>query len=327
MIIMKKISGIAVLGGDTRQLIAARRLRESGYEVYISGFGGEIDKNCSYDRAAVDSACCSACRRPANGLYPYIGEFVDLPTAEAVEEADAILLPLPAFSDNGNISMPYGSEDITAGRLIKLASDNDIGLIFGGMMSAVFAEQCESVGIDCFDYYAEESFAVANAIPTAEGAIAIAMNELPITLNRSSALIVGYGRIGRVLAKLLKSLGVDVTVAARSQNAKAWIKAEGYRPIDISDLCDFIGEGRPQVIYNTVPHRIIGENELKKLPGEGLIIDLASKPGGVDIEAAGALNSKVIWALSLPGKVAPVTSGEIIAETVNDYLNRRRNFK
>ena len=69
------------------------------------------------------------------------------------------------------------------------------------------------------------------------------------------------------------------------------------------------------VVFNTVPDKIIGGNELLTAKNT-LIIDLASKPGGVDMEKAKDLGVKVIWALGLPGKVAPVTSGNIIKETI-----------
>ena len=56
---------------------------------------------------------------------------------------------------------------------------------------------------------------------------------------------------------------------------------------------------------------------------KSLIIDLASRPGGVDHETAAKLNRRVVWALGLPAKAAPMTAGEIIARTVTDILNER----
>ena len=76
------------------------------------------------------------------------------------------------------------------------------------------------------------------------------------------------------------------------------------------------------IIFNTVPRTVLGEEELKIIGKGTLIIDLASKPGGVDIKAADKMGMSVIWALSLPGKVAPVTSGRIIADTILGYLEK-----
>ena len=56
------------------------------------------------------------------------------------------------------------------------------------------------------------------------------------------------------------------------------------------------------------------------MQSDALILDLASKPGGVDWDAAQALGRRVVWALSLPGKTAPFTAGEIIAKTILHML-------
>ena len=171
----------------------------------------------------------------------------------------------------------------------------------------------------CFDYFAREEFAVANAVPTAEGALAIALNELAVTLNGSQALVVGFGRIGRLLAKSLSALGAHTTVSARRADDFAWIRALGYDCADSTQLRDYFAKHKPVVIFNTVPSRLLGRAELELVGDDSLIIDLASNPGGVDIQAAGALGRRVIWALSLPGKSAPLTAGRIIADTICDW--------
>ena len=75
------------------------------------------------------------------------------------------------------------------------------------------------------------------------------------------------------------------------------------------------------LVVNTVPAPVLGETELKDLRPDCLIIDLASKPGGVDRKAADRLGRQVIWALSLPGKVAPVTAGGAIRSTIYNMLH------
>ena len=73
-------------------------------------------------------------------------------------------------------------------------------------------------------------------------------------------------------------------------------------------------------MVNTVPARVLGRTELEDLRTDCLILDLASKPGGVDLSAAGELGLTVIWALSLPGKVAPVAAGAAIPNTIYNML-------
>ena len=168
------------------------------------------------------------------------------------------------------------------------------------------------------DYFAREELAVANAVPSSEGAIQIAMEELPITLHGARALVIGYGRLGKVLARQLRGLGVRVSVAARKYADLAWIRAEGLeaeRSDQLSGwLCGY------DLVVNTVPAPILGREELTQLKPGCLVIDLASKPGGVDFDAAAQLGVKAVWALSLPGKVAPVTAGLAIRDAIYNIL-------
>lgn len=159
----------------------------------------------------------------------------------------------------------------------------------------------------------------ANTLPTAEGAIQIALEELPITLQGCRTLVLGYGRLGRALAPRLTALGAKVSVAARKWSDLAWIEAAGCTAEHSGELrgwlCAF------DLIINTVPTRLLGEEALVELKPGCLVIDLASKPGGVDWEAARRLGVRTVWALSLPGKVAPVTAGKSIRSTIYNILN------
>ena len=168
------------------------------------------------------------------------------------------------------------------------------------------------------DFLDDEDFAIYNSIPTAEGAIEIAMRETKMTINSSNCLVLGYGRIGKVLAKMLTGIGAKVYCEARKNEDIAWIKAYGYEPIHLNDLDGTLSKF--DIIINTIPFQILDENRLDMLKKDVVIIDLASNPGGVDRKAAREKNIKVIWALSLPAKVAPLTSAEFIKETLYHVL-------
>ena len=145
-------------------------------------------------------------------------------------------------------------------------------------------------------------------MPTAEGAIQLAMEELPITLHGARVLVIGYGRLGRVLADRLARRYADL----------AWAENCGYGVEHTGQLegwlCGY------DLVVNTVPVRVLREAELADLKPGCLVIDLASKPGGVDFDAAARLGVKAFWALSLPGKVAPVTAGKSIKTTIYNIL-------
>ena len=123
----------------------------------------------------------------------------------------------------------------------------------------------------------------------------------------------GYGRIGKVLARLLKAVGSDVTVSARNTTDAAYIRALGYRFVNTEELREIRGY---DLVFNTVPARIFDDELLKNTDRHTLLTDLASLPGGVDFEAASALRIDAQRALSLPGKCAPKAAGDIIKTTV-----------
>ena len=159
-----------------------------------------------------------------------------------------------------------------------------------------------------------ENLTTLNAIPTAEGAIQIAMEKSLITLHNSKCLILGFGRIGKILAKMLSGIGAKVYCEARKQQDIAWIQSYGYNAIYLDELNNHIGEF--DFIFNTIPYIILDKNNLNMVEKDCFIIDLASKPGGVDFEYAKELGLQTEWALALPGKVAPKTSAYYIYDII-----------
>lgn len=228
---------------------------------------------------------------------------------EGVAGADYIILPLPA-AVGGFVNMPLSCKKLPLSELLSLCLPEQT--IFAGMAGE------ELMSHNCCDYFRREELAIRNAVSTAEGAIQIAMEETPFTLWGSRCLVTGYGRIGRLLARDLAALGAKVTAEARKISDLAWIEAEGYTALPLRDMEHSLGSF--DIIFNTVPHRIFNRPQLERLSKDTLIIDLASKPGGVDFTAASELGLHVIWALSLPGRVAPSSSGIIILDTIMNII-------
>jgi len=159
--------------------------------------------------------------------------------------------------------------------------------------------------------------ALLNSVPTAEGAVQLAMEELPVTLRGARALVTGYGRVARALCSLLIAMGAEVTVAARRCSDRAAASVAGCSAVELAAVAD---AGDFDVIFNTVPALVFDAALLKKLERSTLLIDLASRPGGVDFAAAAALQMKTVWALSLPGRVAPKSAADILRQTVLNML-------
>lgn len=155
---------------------------------------------------------------------------------------------------------------------------------------------------------------ILNAIPTAEGTIKIAIEETEKTINESNIMIMGYGRIGKILCKDFKNLGAKVYCTARKETDLAWIREGGYIPVTYSKIESYAE--KIDIIVNTVPSLVIGEKLIKRLSKECLIIDIAGGSGGVDKSIAKRYKIKVIVALGIPGKVAPLTAAKYIKEII-----------
>ncbi len=237
-------------------------------------------------------------------------------------KADVLVLPMLncISEENGSLLLPCRDGNIGIGEIIPYL--NNGAIIAGGLVSEKAASFFHNVGYEVTDYFKRRELVVKNCIPTAEGALMIAMRERNETVYGSTVLITGFGNVAKAAAKLFSACGAEVTCAVRRKDAAAEAECAGYRSADISDPKVYAdGNG---IIINTVPALVINAGILEKLNISTLLIDLASKPGGIDFAAAEKLGIKCFHALALPGKVAPVTAGRYIAETVENIISERR---
>ncbi len=215
-------------------------------------------------------------------------------------EADTLILPLPTSRDGDWLHTPLSKKRIP---LEEIQERNRSRFLFGGMLPKGFC------GTDYFD---AEEVTLANAVPTAEGALALAIANTPFTLGGASALILGGGRIGQILTLKLRALGADVTVGARRAETLALCRTLGAKGCFYEDL----PYHRFRLIFNTVPATILDEERLKKFPQGALLMELASAPGGFDPTLAVCQGLTVLNAQGLPGKYAPETAAKIIGDYI-----------
>ena len=281
---------IGVIGGDLRQLVTACELAAGGFEAAVYGF----------EEYAGPFGMATRCKN--------IGD--------VIRKSDFIVLPLPYSVDKIHINAPLSQNEIHIGDILDALNEDQI--ILGGRFDAEIKKAAAGKNIALVDYYEREDLTILNAIPTAEGAINIAMQELPAILSDCRALVMGYGRIGKILAHKLYNLNADVYVGARKQEDFAWIEAFGYKSMGYGEMDEYLGGF--DVIFNTVPKLMLDSGRLEKIRNDAVIIDLASNPGGVDFNAAKNLGKNVIWALSLPGKYAPATAGKTLAKVIKKII-------
>ena len=234
---------------------------------------------------------------------------------EVLQKNNVIIGPTPFSKDGLNIFAPYSNSEINIKDVIEKCKDKNL---IAGSIKEEILEIAKENNIQVNDMIKNEKLAILNSISTAEGAIEAAMNETDTIIHGSNVLILGFGRIGKVLSKKLQGLSAHITCAARKQEDLAWINAYGYNSININEMEKELEQF--DIIFNTVPHLILTKERISYLNKKCLLIELASNPGGIDRKEAENYKIKVVEALALPGKVAPTTTAEFMKEAIYDII-------
>lgn len=243
-------------------------------------------------------------------------EVIELSSLNELQNSTEIIISGVPFSNNmQEVNDPFSDKKILVQDLFKNIQGKTL---IAGSISPNVESLAKQYNIKVIDLLKREELAVLNTISTAEGTIQIAMEETAKTIHGSNVLVMGFGRIGKILCKMLSGIGAKVYAEARKNEDIAWIKAYGYNAIYLNELKETLGQY--DIIINTIPSLILNREYLSNVRQDALIIDIASTPGGVDRQAAKELGIRSILALSLPGKVAPITSAEFIKETLNHIL-------
>lgn len=205
-----------------------------------------------------------------------------------------LLLPVPSFEADGSIK---GGGDLNE----LLSQLPKTVIVIGGNL-----KRPELAEYEVLDLLEDPWYLAKNAGITAHCTLELALAKLPVTLEKCPVLIIGWGRIGKCLSKLLHAMGACVTVAARKESRRVMIEALGYKSCAIGE----IRAENYRLIINTVPAMV-----LPNAPGTALKMDLASVPGigGRD----------VLWARGLPGLLAPESSGELISQVIAHWLKEK----
>ncbi|MGO4106792.1 dipicolinate synthase subunit DpsA [Paenibacillus sp. YAF4_2] len=282
---------ILLLGGDARQLEVIRRLTELDATVTVSGFDGL--------HSSLDGAVHA--------------EYDD----SLFTDVDALLLPAVGTDDNGFIHAVFSD------RQMQLLDQHIAKLpkhckVYAGMAKPYLRELCAQHQIGLVELFDRDDVAIYNAIPTAEGAVMMAIQNTDITIHGSTCMVLGFGRTGFTMARTLLNLGAKVLVGVRRSEHFARAAEMGFVPFYTSQLLQ--NTGNIDLLFNTIPTMIVTAQIIANLPSRTVIIDLATKPGGTDFRFAEKRGIKAILAPGLPGIVAPKTAGRIIAECLTQLI-------
>lgn len=274
----------AVIGGDMRQVYLAEILAKRGYKVSVYALEKKID---------------------------YLGIKEAASLKEVLQEADVTAAPVPFLKSRkipGNGEFP----ELTAENILRYAKKGS--LFFAGGIPEVFQKAAEKVQIQCVDYMKDEAIAMQNTVATAEGILAEAIKRSQRNLYKSNCLVLGYGKCGSTLVSYLKKLFCSVTVYEKEPSVAACAIIAADKAADVPELPKCLMEA--QYIFNTIPSLILPKAMLEYVNKDALILDLASAPGGVDYEAAERMGIQAVLLPGLPGKYAPLSSAEILADGI-----------
>lgn len=282
---------IVFVGGDARQLEVIAQVVESDASVTLVGFS-EIKR-----------------------------EYTDTVHAELTDQilakADALVLPIAGMDNDGIVDTKFAPQPVTLTENHFAALPSG-AFVFTGIARPVLTEWCERHDLRLVKLMELNEVAILNSIPTAEGAIAIAMEQTDITLHAANVVVLGFGRCGQTLAHKLRAMGANVTVCAREAAELARIDELSLIPVHMRSIEEAVRAA--DIVFNTVPALVLTAGVLKEMSRASVIIDIASKPGGTDFRYAERRGIKALLAPSLPGLVAPKTAGRIIAGSLSRTL-------
>lgn len=289
----RMLTGISVafMGGDARQLEVIQKFTELDASVTLFGFDNLGRQFSSVSNAKLDPVL--------------------------LQTIDVLILPAVGTDDSGQVESIFSSDEL---RLtdVHISSLPKHAKVYTGMAKSYLKNLCAAHGIGVVELFDRDDVAIYNSIPTAEGALMMAIQNTDITIHGSVCMVLGFGRTGFTMAKTLQGLGATVKVGVRKPEhfARAW--EMGFQPFYTKDLYPEVGN--IDLLFNTIPTMIVTAQVITNIPHRALIIDLASKPGGTDFRFAEKRGIKAMLAPGLPGIVAPKTAGRIMANTLSQLI-------
>lgn len=310
-----------IIGGDKRNLFLAEKLSKDGENVKIFGFdrikeeffANNNIRKITNEKELLTELEEGEIQAKSKGLEKGTIDISEEKTFDNNLERDnqnkkIIIGPIPYSTDGKTLYAPFCNKKID----INLLKDKKI---IAGKIPEEVAD------IKSIDILKNEYFTIKNTVPTAEGAIAKAIELTDINIDKANIMVLGFGRVGKTLCYKLKNLGANVYAEARKERDLAWIDVFGYNAIPLEKINENIC--KMDIIFNTIPELILDKSKLILMNEKTLIIDLASKPGGTDFESANKMGIKAILYSGIPGKIASEYEAELIKEVIYKEIKRK----
>ncbi|WP_059105216.1 dipicolinic acid synthetase subunit A [Shouchella shacheensis] len=282
---------VVMIGGDARQLEIIRKLSTLDAKISLVGF------------TQLDDGFIGASKQDLDEVM--------------WESVDAILLPIGGMSTEGTINSVFSNKTLAL-EANHLKATPDHCTIYTGIANDRLKRMAEQANCDTVLLMERDDVAIYNSIPTAEGAVMLAIQHTDITIHQAKIAVLGLGRVGMTVARTFQALGAKVKVGARDSHLLARITEMGLTPFHTDDTKKELTD--VDLCINTIPAKVLTSSVLAEMQQHAFILDLASKPGGVDFAYSEKRGLKAMLVPGLPGMVAPKTAGKILANVLADLL-------
>ena len=242
----------------------------------------------------------------------FLGEQMD-----TNKKYDTIVLPMPLSRDGENVACPIEKTQFPFSKITEYAAEN--ARIFAGGNAEALAKLCLENGYTLENYFQSEALTLKNAKLTSEAAVMLLIQHSTGALLGSTALITGYGRIARFLARELSAFGCNIIIAARKREARVLAELDGFSAVDIGGISDVIGEC--DYIANTAPSQLFSEDVFAKMKEWTIYEELATLPREPTKSLCEKHGGRYVFAGGLPGKFSPEAAGRFIAEEINNLIH------
>lgn len=282
---------LLMIGGDARQIEVIRVLSEMDAAISLIGFDNLHNATSGVTKQEFSPA--------------------------SFKDMDAVILPPVGTDDDGYVETVFSAEryQLTDEHFEALPKH---AKVYTGMAKSYLKKLCARTEIGLVELFDRDDVAIYNSIPTAEGALMLAIQNTDITLHDSNCIVLGMGRTGLTLARMLQAIGAHVRMGVHKAEQFARAFEMGLSPFYTDQMTTQVSEA--DLIFNTIPHMIITAKVIAQIPHRAVIIDLASMPGGTDFRFAEKRGIKAVLAPGLPGIVAPKTAGQIFARTLSQLI-------
>lgn len=231
-----------------------------------------------------------------------------------------IILPVPISKDKKTVFSRKADSDMPLSYISEKLSSGQT--VFGGGFTEKFRKALEEKGVVCFDFMKQESFVTANAYLTAQGTLRLLLESTDEYIIGKKMLIIGFGRVAKALASLLKAVGADVYIAARNHLQLEEAQYCAYNPLSLGEMSGCLSDF--SYIFGTVPSNILTEADIKLIGENCIYFELASAPFTADRNIFERYGKRFVFGGALPGKYLPGSSGRLLCEYILRFISENK---